>query len=67
MGMLREWIYRLWGTLRGLRADSDLEQELRLHIELAAEDAQRRDQTPQDAARGVDARRRRLASDERAP
>lgn len=51
MRILLEWIHRLWGTLRGLRSDSDLEQELRLHMELAAEDAQRQRRTPQDAAR----------------
>src|SRR5262245_37279543 len=36
--MLREWIQRLWATLRRRRTDDDLEQELRLHLELAAED-----------------------------
>src|SRR4029077_21289703 len=37
MATLREWIIRLWGTLRPGRTDGDLEQELRLHAELAAE------------------------------
>jgi putative ABC transport system permease protein len=41
MASLREWISRLWGTLRPGRDDRDLEQELRLHLELAAEDAVR--------------------------
>ena len=40
---LREWIARLWGTLRPGRHDDDLEQELRSHLELAVEAAQRRD------------------------
>jgi putative ABC transport system permease protein len=42
MSTLREWVGRLWGTLRRNRTDRDLEEELRLHLELAAEDAQRR-------------------------
>jgi predicted permease len=39
---LREWIHRLLGALRRGRRDGDLEDELRLHVELAAEAAQRR-------------------------
>ena len=31
MASLREWISRLWGTLRPSRGDRELEQELRLH------------------------------------
>jgi putative ABC transport system permease protein len=38
------------GTVRRGRRDRDLEEELRLHLELAAEDAQRRDE-PMRAAR----------------
>jgi hypothetical protein len=34
MANLREWVRRLWGTLRLQRDDRDLEQELRLHVEL---------------------------------
>jgi predicted permease len=34
---LREWVIRLWGTLRPRRRDADLEEELRVHLELAAE------------------------------
>lgn len=37
--MLREWIARLWGTLRPRRQDADLEEELRLHADLASEAA----------------------------
>jgi predicted permease len=37
MGALREWVSRLGGTLRPGRSDSDLEQELRVHLEMAAE------------------------------
>ena len=39
MAFLREWLHRLWGYLRAGRRDSDLERELRAHLELAAEDA----------------------------
>jgi predicted permease len=39
MATLREWINRLLGTFRARRTDRDLEEELRLHLELAAEDA----------------------------
>src|SRR3977135_485040 len=51
MARLREWIRRLCGTLRPSRGDRDLEQELRLHLELAAEDALRRGRTSEDAPR----------------
>ena len=49
----REWICRLWGTLRRVRSDADLQEELRVHMELAAEEAQRRGQPPGDAARAA--------------
>ena len=42
MATLREWVTRLWGTLRPSRRDAELEEELRLHLELAAEDERRR-------------------------
>ncbi len=42
MRTLREWLHRLLGTVRPRRSDADLQEELRLHMELAAEDAQRR-------------------------
>ena len=42
MATLREWVTRLWGTLRPGRRDADLEAELRLHLELATEDERRR-------------------------
>ena len=53
MRILREGIHRLWGTLRRGRRDDELEQELRLHLELAAEDARRRGDTPEEAARAA--------------
>ena len=46
---LREWVSRLWGTLTGGRRDDDIQEELRLHMELAAEEEQRRG-LPADAA-----------------
>jgi predicted permease len=51
MPRFREWVERLRGTLRRGRSDRDLEEELRLHLELAAEDARRGGDSPPDAAR----------------
>src|SRR5687768_1182830 len=53
MRNLREWIHRLWGTLRPGRRDADLEQELRVHVEMAAEDARRRGLDAGDAVRAA--------------
>jgi putative ABC transport system permease protein len=53
MHILREWIHRLWGTGYGHRPDGDLERELRLHMELVAEAAQRRGLAPDAAARAA--------------
>ena len=53
MRILREWIHRLWGTLLPRRRDSDLEQELRLHLELGAEDARRRGLNATDSVRAA--------------
>jgi predicted permease len=53
MATLREWVSRLWGTLSKTRADRDLEEELRLHLELAAEDARRRSTSPERAVRAA--------------
>src|SRR5262245_47429468 len=41
MRVLREWLLRLWSTIRPARADAELERELRAHLEIAA-DAGRR-------------------------
>jgi predicted permease len=49
--MLREWIHRLGGTFRIGRRDGDLEEELRLHVEMAAADAERRGLSASDARR----------------
>ena len=42
MRVIREWMLRMLGALHRGRTDADLQEELRLHLELAAEDAQRR-------------------------
>jgi predicted permease len=49
--VLREWAARLRGSLRRGRSDYELEEELRLHLELAAADARARGHTPAEAAR----------------
>jgi hypothetical protein len=51
MHTLREWLHRFVGTLRPRRRDGELDEELRLHLELAAEDTRRRDLKPENAAR----------------
>jgi putative ABC transport system permease protein len=48
---VREQITRLWGTVRGRPDDRDLQEELRLHVELATEDARRRADSPDLVAR----------------
>jgi hypothetical protein len=53
MRILREWIHRLWGTVLPGRRDDDLEQELRLHMEMAAEDAGRRGLSCADSSRAA--------------
>ena len=53
MHTLREWMLRFWGTLTGRRRDRDLEEELRLHLELAAEEARRRGLSSDAAARAT--------------
>jgi putative ABC transport system permease protein len=50
---LRERAVRLWATFGRTRPDRDLERELQSHLELAADDAQRRGAPPQQAARTV--------------
>jgi hypothetical protein len=53
MHFLREWIHRLGGTLLPSRRDADLEEELRLHVAMAAEAARRRGLAPADAVRAA--------------
>jgi predicted permease len=51
MAAFREWLTRLWGTLGPRRGDVELEQELRLHMELATEDDRRRTATSDESTR----------------
>ena len=44
---LREWFQRLRGTFQ--RRDSDTDEELRLHLEMAEEDALRRGRSAREA------------------
>src|SRR5919106_3480667 len=53
MEILREWLARLWGTLRPSRRDTELEEELRLHLEMAAEDERRRVDSVEGARRAA--------------
>ncbi len=53
MATLREWLNRLLGTFHPRRRDRELEQELRLHLELAAEDARRDDSPCEPAGRAA--------------
>ena len=53
MTTLREWLTRLVDTFRPRRSDADLEEELRLHHELAVEDETRRDATSGDGRRAA--------------
>lgn len=53
MRILREWVHRFWGTLRRGRRDEELEEELRLHLELAGEEARRRGLSADEALRAA--------------
>jgi predicted permease len=53
MRILREWAHRALGTLHPRRRDRELEEELRLHLELATDDEQRRGQTEDAAVRAA--------------
>jgi hypothetical protein len=53
MAPLREWARRFWGTLRRNPGDQDLEEELRLHLELAGEEIRRRGGSPDEARRAA--------------
>ena len=53
MVTFREWFYRLQGTLLPGRRDADLEDEIRSHMEMAAEDARRRGLDPAAASRAA--------------
>ena len=53
MHRLREWVVRVWGSIGWRGRDADLEQELRLHLELAAEDERRRSDAGEGAVRAA--------------
>ena len=53
LAALREWVIRLWGTVRPRRQDAELEQELRSHLDLAAEDQRRRACSGEGAGRAA--------------
>src|SRR4051812_31770427 len=50
---LIEWTRRLMGSLRHSRSDADLEEELRLHLELAADHERHRGVAADDTARAA--------------
>jgi putative ABC transport system permease protein len=50
---LLELLRRMKGSLFGARSDADLEEELRLHLQLAAEAEARRGASPEDARRAA--------------
>lgn len=51
MRFVRERLLRLIGSVRQRRADADLQEELRAHLDLAADDARRRRRPDVDAER----------------
>ena len=51
MATFREWVIRLLGTFRPRRRDADLEEELRLHLEMAADAERRRTGSTEDSRR----------------
>jgi predicted permease len=53
MVTVREWMRRLWGTFRPTREDRDLEQELRCHLEMVADDARHGTDGPESAIRAA--------------
>ena len=53
MARIREWLLRFVGTLTGRRSDRDLEQELRAHLELAADAMRTRQPGLEEAVRAA--------------
>ncbi len=51
MTTLREWLRRFWGTFRQSPPDSEMEEELRLHVDLARQDMLRRGDSPDNVER----------------
>jgi predicted permease len=52
-GTIREWVLRMWATLRRHRTDADLEEELKAHLAFAAEDARRSGKALNEADRAA--------------
>jgi len=52
-GIFREWVLRMWATLRRHRTDADLEEELKAHLAFAAEDARRSGKALNEADRAA--------------
>src|SRR5207244_11781094 len=50
---LREWVHRFAGTIGRGRSDRDLEEELRFHLDLTAEEARRRGGSSEGAGRAA--------------
>jgi predicted permease len=50
---IREWMVRIGGSLRPGRRDADLEEELRLHLDMAVEDGRRRTGSAADGRRAA--------------
>jgi predicted permease len=50
---IRGWLRRVRGTFREDPRDADMEDELRLHVEMVADELRRRGLPPEDAARGA--------------
>ena len=53
LATLHEWVTRFWGTLRPSRRDAELDEELRLHLELATEEQQRIGHSAESARRAA--------------
>ena len=51
MVTLREWMHRLFGTLQPSSRDRDMEEELRLHMDLAGQEIRRRGASASEAER----------------
>jgi hypothetical protein len=53
MNAFREWWHRLMGSVTGSRRDQDMEEEIRLHLEFAAEEKRRRGVPAEEAERAA--------------
>jgi predicted permease len=51
MSTIREWLRRIWGTFHETSTDANMEEELRLHLEMVADEWRRRGLSPEAAAR----------------